>query len=153
MALPLGRFLNYLSHVVQPEWRENRNALIALYLKDKGLASSGGDVVLLRMNGTGSEKIIYRSDELYSASKAGLGPPIHAQLSNGLCYGFLPGRQMDLEEMQSERIWQKVVHVIDALHAVEIPEYLKKNTGLGQGKDRTGKLQAHGKKSTNFFQG
>ena len=46
-----------------------------------------------------------RSDELYSMQllhKAGLGPPIYAQLSNGLCYGFLPGRQMDLEEVQSE---------------------------------------------------
>ena len=62
--------------------------LVALYLKEKGLASSGGDVVLLRMNGTGSEKIIDRSDELYSMQllhKAGLGPPIYAELSNGLC--------------------------------------------------------------------
>ena len=75
--------------------------------------------------------------------KAGMGPPIYAQLSNRLCYGFLPGRQMDLEEVRSEGIWQKVVHVIGTLHAVEIPEYLKNNnTGLGQGKDRTG---AHSK--------
>ena len=38
--------------------------------------------------------------------KAGMGPPIYAQLSNGLCYGYLPGRQMDLEEVRSEGIWQ-----------------------------------------------
>ena len=60
-------------------------------------------MVLFRMNGSGSEKIINRSDELYSMQllhKAGLGPPIHAQLCNGLCYGFLPGWQMDLEEVR-----------------------------------------------------
>ena len=50
------------------------------------------------------------------------------------------GRQMDLEEVWLEGIWQKVVHVMGALHAVEIPEYFKHR--LGQGKDRTGKLQA-----------
>ena len=91
--------------------------------------------MLLRMNGTGSEKIIDRSDELYSMQllhKAGLGPPIYAQLSsNGLYYGFLPGRQMDLEEVRSEGIWQKVVHVIGTLHTVEIPEYLKKKPRFG----------------------
>ena len=62
------------------------NTLVSLYLKEKGLASSGGEI---------SEKIIDRSEELYSMQllhKAGLGPPIHAQLSNGLCYGFLPGK-------------------------------------------------------------
>ena len=129
----LEDFRTHLLHVVRPEWRGKEldvkvfdsgitntlvspipwyhqylgitNTLVALYLKEKGLASSGGEVVLLRMNGTGSEKIIDRSDELNSMQllhKAGLGPPIHAQLSNGLCYGFLPGRQMDLEEVRSE---------------------------------------------------
>ena len=135
----LEDFRTHLLHVVRPEWRGKEldvkvfdsgitNTLVALYLKEKGLASSGGEVVLLRMNGTGSEKIIDRSDELNSMQllhKAGLGPPIHAQLSNGLCYGFLPGRQMDLEEVRSEGIWQKVVGVMVALHAVEIPEYFQ----------------------------
>ena len=59
-------------------------------------------MVLLRMDGTGSEKIIDGSNELNSMQllhKAGLGPPIHAPLSNGLCYGFLTEKQMDLEEV------------------------------------------------------
>ena len=104
--------------------------------------------MLLRMNGTGSEKIIDRSDELYSMQllhKAGVGPPIHAQLSNGLCYGFLPGRQMDLEEVRSEGIWQKVVHVIGAVHAVEIPEYIKKTQVWAKVRIGLAKLQAHSK--------
>ena len=32
---------------------------------------------------------------------------------------------MDLEEVRSEGIWQKVVGVMVALHAVEIPEYFQ----------------------------
>ena len=44
--------------------------------------------------------------------------------------------------MRLEGIWQKVVGVMVALHAVEIPIF--EATGLGQGKENwAGKLQAH----------
>ena len=112
--------------------------MVSLYLKEKGLASSGGEI---------SEKIIDRSEELYSMKllhKAGLGPPIHAQLSNGLCYGLLPGKDGIGGGAVGGNLAEGGVMV--ALHSVEIPGYFQKfeATGLGQGKENwTGKLQAH----------
>ncbi len=135
----LQDFQTHLLLTVRPEWQGKvlgvkvfdsgiTNTLVALYLKDKGLAESREDVVLLRINGAGSEKIVDRTDELHSMRllhKEGLGPPVYAKLRNGLCYGFQPGRQMGLQEVKSEGVFQKVAQVMADLHVVNIPEHFQ----------------------------
>ena len=61
------------------------------------------DVVLLRMNGEGTECFVDRKREItvmLSLHRAGLIPPVFMELSNGLCYGFVPGRPFNVEDMQ-----------------------------------------------------
>ena len=132
-------FRTHLEPRVRPEWSSKElgvklfdsgitNTLVAIFLKDRGLANSRDDVVLLRMNGVGSEKIIDRTDELHCMHllhREGIGPPVYAQLKNGLCYGFLPGRQMRLEEVREEGVAKKVAMVMSSLHGVEIPEHFQ----------------------------
>ena len=126
---------------VKPEWRAEdldchvfesgvTNTLVAFYKRELGLDNSGTDVVLLRINGEGTEKIINRTDEvvtMLSLHKVGFCPPLYAQLENGLCYGFSPGRRLKLHETSSnETIMRKVAGIMARLHVVEIPEYFKK---------------------------
>jgi len=135
----LADFRTRLLPTVRPEWSSKElevkkfdsgitNTLVAIFLKERGLVHSRDDVVLLRMNGIGSERIIDRMDELHCMHllhQVGLGPPVYAQLSNGLCYGFLPGRQMGLEEVREEGVVKKVAMVMASLHRVEIPEHFQ----------------------------
>lgn len=135
----MGDFRTHLQGLLKPGWEGKEldskvfdsgitNKLVAIFPKEKGLKQSREDVVLLRINGTGTEKFISRTDELVSISalhSAGLCPPVFAKLANGLCYGFLPGNQLGIEEVREEGISAKVARLLARLHCVEIPEHFR----------------------------
>lgn len=135
----LEDFRTHLLPVVKPSWEGVEldskvfdsgitNKLVAIFSKKKGLKNSGEDVVLLRINGVGTDKFICRTDEVISIStlhRAGLCPPVFAKLGNGLCYGYIPGRQMELGEVREERMGGKVARLMARLHRVEIPRHFE----------------------------
>ena len=136
----LEDFERDLLPLARPQWRGKElavnvfnsgitNNLMAIYLKEKGFVESREEVVLLRVNGEGSEKLVDRIDELHcmlTLNEFGLGPPLYAQLNNGLCYGFFPGRQLEVTEVTEQKVWRKVAELMAALHVVNIPDHFQK---------------------------
>lgn len=133
-------FYSHILPLVKPEWRAEEleyhvfesgvtNTLVAFYQRHLGLQNSGKDVVLLRIDGKGTEKIINRTDEvitILSLSQRGLCPPLYAQLENGLCYGYSPGRRLKVHETSSNyAIMRKIARAMAELHSMEIPRHFK----------------------------
>lgn len=133
----LEDFKTHLLALVRPKWLPQNltvkvfdegisNKLVAIFDREKGLKDSGEDVVLLRVNGLGTESFIDRNGEIVTMmrlNKAGLVPPVYCQLKNGLCYGFTPGRNISVEEMRDERMMLRIVQTMTKVHALEIPAY------------------------------
>lgn len=125
---------------VRPHWKPEdlayhifesgvTNTLVAFYQRELGLHNSGDDVILLRINGEGTDQIINRTDEvvtILSLQKEGFCAPLLAQLANGLCYGFCPGRRLKVHETSSNTvIMRKIAGMMARLHTVEVPSYFK----------------------------
>lgn len=136
----LDTFYSEILPKVRPGWKPDQvgrhvfesgvtNTLVAFYQKELGLINSGDDVILLRINGEGTEQIINRADEVVtitSLHKEGFCPPLLAQLENGLCYGFSPGRRLKVHETSSNCvIMRKVAGIMAKLHTLDIPDYFK----------------------------
>ena len=131
----LNDFKKHLLHRVRPDWDPSRlrstvldggvsNALFAIFDSDNGLGLSGNDVVLLRVNGTGTDDIISRTDEIISLLTLhhnGLSPPVFAQLKNGLCYGFLKGTPLSISDVKECFMMKKVAKAVAKLHSLDIP--------------------------------
>ena len=120
-----------LSHVQRPNWSPSgtrakvfvdgfTNKLVALYQED----GPKDDVVLMRINGPGTEKIIDRDAELISTHvlhRAGLAAPVYVQFDNGTCYGYQPGRTVHVSEMGDRAMLGRVAKTMAKLHATEPP--------------------------------
>ena len=119
-----------LSHV-RPDWSVEgtrakvfmdgfTNKLVALY-------HEGGpkdDLVLMRINGRGTETFIDRDAELVSTQtlhKAGLAAPVYLQFDNGTVYGYLPGRTVRVEEMGDRAVLRRVAKTMAQMHATRPP--------------------------------
>lgn len=66
------------------------------------------DMVLLRMNGKGTDAFLDRRSEvivMLSLHRAGLIPPVFLEVSNGLCYGYIPGRPFTVDDMKVSLYW------------------------------------------------
>ena len=133
-------FYSQILPVIKPEWQAAdldyhvfesgvTNTLVGFYQKRLGLQNSGQDVILLRLNGLGTENIINRTDEIVTVlclNQAGFCPPIHAQLKNGLCYGYVPGRRLKVHETSSNgTIMRRIAGVMAKLHSLEMPDNFK----------------------------
>lgn len=133
-------FYSQILPLVKPQWRAEdldyhvfesgvTNTLAAFYQKHLGLQNSGKDVVLLRVDGLGTEKIINRTDEvvtILSLNEVGLCPPLYAQLTNGLCYGYSPGRRLKVHETSSNSaIMKRIARAMVRLHSMEMPSHFK----------------------------
>ena len=97
------------------------NKLVAVYPKDRKLEEG---TILLRLNGAGTDKIIDRQMEIFvmlALNKAGLIPPVHFVLRNGMCYGFAPGRHLEVGEMSDARMMRRLSRTLSRLHGVELP--------------------------------
>lgn len=134
---------DFYTHVlprIRPDWNPESlgchvfesgvtNTLVAFYLEELGLDNSGEDVILLRVNGEGTSKIINRTDEIVtmlSLNQVGLCPPLYAQLANGLCYGYFPGRRLKVyETSENEVIMMMVAEAMAKLHAMEMPSHFR----------------------------
>lgn len=131
----LDDFKKHLLPLVRPEWDPSKlsstvldggvtNALFAIFDSEKGLKNSGEEVVLLRVNGTGTDTIISRTDEIISLLTLHynkLAPPVYAQLKNGLCYGFLTGTPLSLTDVKDSFMSKKVAKAVAKLHSLDIP--------------------------------
>lgn len=81
---------------------------------------------ILRINGTGTEKLVDRDREaetMVVVSQAGLCSPLYCQFDNGMCYGYASGRPLQLEDVQEDVI-----------------------SGEGEGRQRVGKKEALARK-------
>lgn len=147
----LQDFKEHILPLVRPHWQPESlatkvfeegttNKLVAIFDKSKGLERSGKEAVLIRINGAGTDSYIDRNSELISMAalhKAGMSPPIHFQLKNGLCYGFAPGRQLDVMELQDERMLKLIVLAMVRLHLLELPtQFLKREPVLWERMDK-----------------
>lgn len=125
---------------VRPEWKPEdleahvfesgvTNTLVAFFKKEVGLQNSGEDVILLRINGEGTDKIINRLDEvvtMVSLNREGFSPPLLAELKNGLCYGYFPGRRLKVHETTSNNFFmRRVARIMAKLHSLPVPEYFQ----------------------------
>ena len=139
LGAPIQDFQQYILPLLSPEWKHKKldtktfdagitNALYAVFDSEKGLNGTGEDVVLLRVNGNGTEVLINRTDELVSfitVHRSGLSPPVYAQLSNGLCYGFVPGRSLSPQDVRDPKVMRLNARILARLHTVEIPAAFK----------------------------
>ena len=87
---------------------------------------------LLRINGNNTELYIDREYEvavMQSLHKSGIGPPLYCQFNNGLCYGFLPGRMLDLAEISNPIVGRKIAAIVASLHSLPPPPACGRVTG------------------------
>ncbi len=136
------QFYSQILPLIKPEWKPESltfqvfksgvtNTLVAFYPEGLELneAAEEDNVVLLRLNGEGTEKIIDRIDEVVSMlcfNQAGFCAPVYAQLKNGLCYGFCPGRRLEIQEATEDwSMMRKIARLTAKLHSLDIPSYFK----------------------------
>lgn len=136
----LASFKDQLLSLVRPKWQPESvatkifedgttNKLVALFDGNKGFVQSGKDVILVRINGVGTENYIDRDSEVLTVAllaKSGMSPPLYYQLKNGLCYGFVPGEQLDVMDLQDEHMMKRIVRAMVKLHLLEVPTHFKK---------------------------
>ena len=128
----LEDFMKYLLSSVRPEWEGRAltskgfdagttNALFAIYDKEKGMDA---DTVLIRIDGNGTENLICRKDEIVSLlclHHHHLSPPLYAQLSNGMCYGFMTGGSIAAEDLTNPLMMKRIVRALVKMHSLEMP--------------------------------
>lgn len=102
------------------------NTLIGVYPK----GGKKDDMILIRFNGQCTEMIIDREREILtmlSLSSIGLCATVHCQFSNGIAYGFAPGRPITIDEMSDINMCGRIAKTMAALHKVHVPEALSKS--------------------------
>ena len=147
----LASFKEQLLSLVRPKWQPDSvalkvfedgttNKLMAVYDGNKGFVQSGKDVVLIRINGVGTDAYIDRDSELLTMAtlhKSGMSPPLYYQLKNGLCYGFIPGKQLDVMDLQDEHMMKRIVRAMVKLHLHELPtQFTKREPVLWERMDK-----------------
>lgn len=82
--------------------------------------SGTDDTVLMRVYGNGTNLIIDRHREFVLhlvLNSLDLAPAVHARFRNGLVYGFLPGRSLETEELQSEGLYPSIAQQLGNWHS------------------------------------
>ena len=116
-----------LLELVRPTWKEGSvkfkvfeggltNTLVGVSYGDE-------DMVLVRVYGRNTEKIINRGSEIRSLVKLHrcLGsPPVYARFDNGLCYGFAKGRPLELREMSDLSMARRIAREMARMHAIHL---------------------------------
>lgn len=77
------------------------------------------ETLLMRVYGQGTNLIIDRHREFVShlvLNALKLAPPIHARFSNGLIYGFLPGRSLDPKELSNPYLYPLIAQQLGNWH-------------------------------------
>ncbi|CAI8035050.1 Ethanolamine kinase 2 [Geodia barretti] len=133
-------FTTQILPLVRPAWRDCHvqtkvftdgitNVLLGFYVSREGSRDQEKeDIVLLRMNGEGTEVFLDRRAEILvmlSLHNANLVPPLYLELANGLCYGYIPGRPFTMDDMQDDVMMQRTARAVARLHAVPVPDTLR----------------------------
>lgn len=127
---------------IKPNWKKEN--IKPLYCND-GLGTSNdivgvyeegtdkdkdGNVVLVRTNGKMTHLFVDREMEIVALlllHQIGENPPIYCQLSNGLCYGYAPGRPARLEDLANTKFLHSIAVSMTRLHNVTLPENYRHN--------------------------
>lgn len=86
------------------------------------------ETVLMRVYGQGTSLIIDRHREFVShlvLNSLKLAPTIHARFSNGLVYGYLPGRSLDLSELRLPKLYPLIAQQLGNWHNSVNSEYIE----------------------------
>ena len=120
-----------LLEVVRPAWNEGSvklnvfeggltNTLVGARV---GVKCGDEDMVLVRIYGRNTDKIISRDSEVHNLVKLNkyLGtPPVYARFDNGLCYGFAKGRPVELFEMSDLSMAHRIAKEMARMHAIPL---------------------------------
>jgi len=113
---------------IRPSWSEDlvqwkvfsdgiTNKLIGAWCKDKA------DMLLVRVYGVGTEKIIDRKVELENMKKMqemGCGSKVYGIFNNGICYEFLHGEILQQEMLKEKVIYRSVARMMAKMHSVKL---------------------------------
>ena len=95
------------------------NKLVGMYADEKD------DMLLVRVYGHKSELMIDRQREVINLQfleKHGCCAPLYATFENGICYGFVPGRPLDVKNVKEMPVVRLVVQSMVRLHSVPVEE-------------------------------
>jgi len=113
--------------VIRPTWKEEEvqwkvfsdgitNKLVGAWCEDKM------DMVLVRVYGAGTEKIIDRKVELENMKKMqdmGCGSKVYGAFKNGLCYEFLHGEILNQGMLKDKVIYRAVARMMAKMHSAK----------------------------------
>uniref|UniRef100_A0A0B7AJ87 ethanolamine kinase n=2 Tax=Arion vulgaris TaxID=1028688 RepID=A0A0B7AJ87_9EUPU len=114
-----------LQHI-RPSWNQDdmrfkvftdgiTNKLLGCYQK-----GDFDNMILVRVNGEGSEMIIDRDAEHQTfqiLAAANCAPPLHCMFNNGIAYGFFPGLPLDEESVRVPKIQRLIAEEIVRYHS------------------------------------
>ena len=129
----IGPFLEHLLPLTSRKWATDQemtyrtfeegitNKLVGVYPKN----GSEDDMVLIRINGNNTDQFINRELEtltIVALHKAGIGQPLYCRFANGICYGYVPGRPITLDEMRDPelKVGKLVAKTLAKLHHAQI---------------------------------
>jgi len=118
--------------VIRPWWNEApvqwkvfsdgiTNKLVGAWYKTKE------DMVLVRVYGVGTEKIIDRKMELENMKKMqemGCGSQVYGSFNNGICYEFIHGEILRQEMLKEKVVYRAVAQMMAKMHSIKV-----ENTG------------------------
>jgi len=113
---------------VRPSWKEEHvewkvftdgitNKLLGAWCLEKM------DMVLVRVYGSGTEKIIDRKMELENmmkVDKMGCGSKLYGSFNNGLCYQFIHGEIMSQDMLVDKEIYRSVARMMATIHTIQV---------------------------------
>ncbi|BFZ15905.1 hypothetical protein BsWGS_18945 [Bradybaena similaris] len=113
-------------HFIRPDWPPENikfkvftdgftNKLLGCYL-DGDLDS----MVLVRVNGEGSDVVVNRDGELDTfclLAAAGCAPPVYCVFNNGIAYGFFPGEPLDERTVRKPTIQRLIAEELVRYHS------------------------------------
>lgn len=125
-----------LSHVFPSNWTEESNISIKqltggitnMLLSCTYDSPDFKETVLMRVYGHGTSLIIDRHREFVShlvLNSLNLAPTIHARFLNGLIYGYLPGRSLDLNELRLPNLYPLIAQQLGNWHNSINSEYIE----------------------------
>lgn len=126
-----------LLKILRPDWVQDQvqlktftegmtNQLIGCFLRADQSAERGLDRVedglLVRVYGRHTELYVDRSEEVHMVrilESRGLGSKIYCSFNNGICYEFLQGAPLTLDQVTQPQIYRLVAAEMARLHSVQ----------------------------------
>lgn len=123
-------FIERIMPIVRPAWNRDEvrtkeiNTGLGVTNELIGFCSTNEDIVLLRINGKGTERFIDRDREIHLRcllDQAKIGPPLYCEFKNGLCYGFVPGQLLKRGMLKDPGLLRQIAKSVALFHSYELP--------------------------------